>query len=196
MMQYLLLLTALLAAPLFPNLYVQAAGPVVPIDALQGPVLAACSGAWGMAPAGWSGGGDCSQAQGLTCDSNGMVVAIDLSNTPLDGRIPQEIGSLTTLTLLNLANCSLSGYIPISFSALTSLSLLDLSHNSLWGTTPSELGLLKNLRRLDLSGSSLHGSIPSGLGMLPKLRFMDLSSNYFNSSIPVSLGRLNTLTAL
>ncbi|CAI5498990.1 unnamed protein product [Closterium sp. Naga37s-1] len=96
----LTILTVALALHFLASLPVHAAGPVVRIDALQAQALAASAGAWGVAPTGWSGGGDCSQVQGVTCDSNGTVVAI------------------------NLANCSLSGYIPTTFSALTSLSLL------------------------------------------------------------------------
>ncbi|CAI5461755.1 unnamed protein product [Closterium sp. Yama58-4] len=128
--------------------------------------LAESAAAWGVAPTGWSGGGDCSQVQGVTCDSNGTVVAIDLSNTPLNGSIPKEIGNLTTLTLL------------------------------LWGTTPSFLSLLTQLRRLDLSDSTLHGSIPGSLWVLPELRHLDLSSNHINSTIPASLGGLKSLTAM
>ena len=79
------------------------------------------------------------------------------------GEIPVELGSLTSLTILNLSNNRLAGAIP-DLSILTSLRELFLQDNQLTGEIPTWLGSLTNLRSLRLSNNRLTGSVPEELG--------------------------------
>ena len=83
----------------------------------------------------WWSGRSIQQWDGITVLS-GRVVGISISNRSLDGIIPAELGSLSTL------------------------QDLDLSSNSLTGSIPSELGNLTNLTRWRLAGNSLSGCVP------------------------------------
>src|SRR5690606_5849607 len=69
--------------------------------------------------------------EGITTNDNGNVIAINLLSNGLDGYIPDEIGDLEYLQVLDLGNNTLSGPIPGSIGNLTNLEQLDLSYNSL-----------------------------------------------------------------
>ncbi|KAG6402237.1 hypothetical protein SASPL_139113 [Salvia splendens] len=87
---------------------------------------------------------------------------IDLSSNHFEKEIPDAIGSLTSLYLLNLSHNSLTHAIPISLGALTELESLDLSSNKLTGRIPDELTKLDFLSFLNLSYNHLTGPIPTG----------------------------------
>ncbi|KAL1542388.1 hypothetical protein AAHA92_26489 [Salvia divinorum] len=88
--------------------------------------------------------------------------SIDLSSNHFRGEIPDAIGNLTSLYLLNLSHNSLTDAIPRSFGALTELGSLDLSSNKLTGRIPDELAKLTFLSVLNLSYNHLTGMIPTG----------------------------------
>ncbi|XP_042016951.1 receptor like protein 22-like [Salvia splendens] len=86
---------------------------------------------------------------------------IDLSSNHFEKEIPDAIGSLTSLYLLNLSHNSLTHAIPRSLGALTELGSLDLSSNKLTGRIPDELTKLDFLSFLNLSYNHLTGLIPT-----------------------------------
>ncbi|KAL8518170.1 hypothetical protein ACS0TY_009508 [Phlomoides rotata] len=88
--------------------------------------------------------------------------SIDFSCNNFRGEIPDAIGDLSALYLLNLSHNSLTGEIPKSFGNLTQLGALDLSVNKLMGMIPKELTGLTFLSVLNLSYNKLAGVIPSG----------------------------------
>ncbi|XVF41448.1 hypothetical protein PTKIN_Ptkin01aG0280800 [Pterospermum kingtungense] len=91
------------------------------------------------------------------------LVAIDLSCNSFDGEIPESVGSLKQLRLLNFSNNNLVGRIPSAIAKLTNLEALDLSQNNLSGGIPWELSTqLTFLEVLNLSDNSLTGLIPQG----------------------------------
>ncbi|XP_010258630.1 PREDICTED: receptor-like protein 12 isoform X1 [Nelumbo nucifera] len=89
--------------------------------------------------------------------------AIDFSHNRFEGEIPEILGNLGSLIVLNLSSNSLTGSIPPSFGKLTSLESLDLSGNKLAGRIPPELRSLTFLAVLNLSNNLLEGLIPQGL---------------------------------
>src|SRR3989338_6028563 len=64
---------------------------------------------WNMTT--WTGSPSCSWS-GITCDTNGHIVNIDLPFKNLKGTIPDSIAELVYLTNLDLSSNSLSGSIP------------------------------------------------------------------------------------
>ncbi|XP_042043322.1 receptor-like protein 33 [Salvia splendens] len=86
---------------------------------------------------------------------------IDLSSNHFEGEIPNSIGNLTSLYLLNLSHNSLTHAIPRSLGALRELGSLDLSSNKLTGRIPDELTKLDFLSFLNLSYNHLTGLIPT-----------------------------------
>ena len=88
-----------------------------------------------------------------------MLIAIDLSSNKLCGEIPDVMGDLTGLGLLNLSNMS-SGTIPSSWGNLSNLQALNLSHNNLLGLFPQQLEELTFLSYFNVSFNNLSGPIP------------------------------------
>ncbi|CAL5374911.1 unnamed protein product [Camellia sinensis] len=91
-----------------------------------------------------------------------IFTTIDLSQNKFSGEIPNVIGKLLALRLLNLSHNNLVGNIPSSLGNLCSLESLDLSSNQLSGKIPSQLTSLTFLGVLNFSKNRLEGRIPHG----------------------------------
>ena len=145
---------------------------------------------------------------GVTTDSNGRVIQLDLPGNNLTGTMPPELGDLTSLSMLNLGEYwddgknnfsrnKLAGPIPSELGDLINLRVLDLAGNSLTATIPLELASLSNLEELHLhNGNSLTGSIPPEIASLSNLIRLSLGSNSLTGTIPPELGDLVYLEGL
>ena len=91
-----------------------------------------------------------------------IFTAIDLSNNRFDGEIPNSVGNLKGLIVLNLSSNSFMDHVPSSLGKLTALESLDLSQNELSGEIPQQLISLTFLEYLNLSQNQLIGPIPQG----------------------------------
>ncbi|XP_026444351.1 receptor-like protein 9DC3 [Papaver somniferum] len=87
---------------------------------------------------------------------------IDLSCNILGGNIPEEIGLLQGLSMLNLSHNHLSSNIPASIGNMSSLESLDLSSNRLSGHIPQSLASIDSLEIVSLSHNNLSCRIPRG----------------------------------
>ncbi|KAL1543583.1 receptor-like protein 19 [Salvia divinorum] len=91
-----------------------------------------------------------------------IFTSIDFSSNNFSGDIPQTVGDLSSLHLLNLSHNSFSSEIPRSIGNLQLLESLDLSDNQLSGRIPQDLSSLNFLSVLNLSYNNLYGIIPTG----------------------------------
>ncbi|KAF2293528.1 hypothetical protein GH714_002500 [Hevea brasiliensis] len=95
------------------------------------------------------------------------------SYSNLTGKLPNWIGNLKNLVVLDLSYNLLQGPIPLSFENLRQLSELRLGSNKLNGSLPKGLGKLSALTYLDVSINQLAGVITeahfSGLSKLKQL---------------------------
>ncbi|CAI5515222.1 unnamed protein product, partial [Closterium sp. Naga37s-1] len=130
------------------------------------PVLLDCQALWIRNFTGWTTGEDCATAEGLQCDSNGMIVKMSMDMSSLAGVLPSSIGNLTLLTHLNFFQNNLDSDIPTTFGALTNLQHLNLGINMLTGPLPLFLDTLSLLTFLDLSKNNVSVSLRSTLGSL------------------------------
>ncbi|CAI7852863.1 unnamed protein product, partial [Closterium sp. NIES-54] len=70
----------------------------VPFAKSQAQVLLDFQKAWGRPTFdGWVVGGDCDNASTVTCDSQGMITEIIISDVKLNGPIPDSISNLQNL---------------------------------------------------------------------------------------------------
>ncbi|KAJ7946724.1 Leucine-rich repeat receptor-like protein kinase family protein [Quillaja saponaria] len=88
--------------------------------------------------------------------------AVDISSNQFEGEIPNLMGDLEGLNLLNLSYNRLVGFIPKSLGNLTKLESLDLSQNKLSGEIPQELAQLTFLEFFSVSYNNLQGPKPQG----------------------------------
>nr|XP_043632979.1 receptor protein kinase CLAVATA1-like [Erigeron canadensis] len=158
---------------------------------------------------------------GVSCDENSRVTSLNISNTPLSGTIPKEIGILNKLVNLTLVFNNLTGELPLEMSNLTMIRFIDLSSNLFTGEIPGvvvagmtkleafnvydnnfsgklpvEFAKLKNLRTLFLYNNYFHGEIPEEYSEFPNLRTLELSGNPLSRMIPGSLSNISTLEEL
>lgn len=108
----------------------------------------------------------------------------------MEGKIPESIGLLRKLKVVNLSNNLLLGNVPSSvFGNLSELVVLDLSQNSyLVSEIPSDVGKLERLEQLLLQSCGFHGQIPDSFLGLQSLTILDLSQNNLTGKVPKTLG--------
>ncbi|CAI7830726.1 unnamed protein product, partial [Closterium sp. NIES-53] len=163
-------------------------------------VLAECQRQWGATFPGWTAGGKCADAFALVCDSDGMIVKMEVEKYGTDGAslgsIPHVLSNLSRLSVLSLSVNAMTGPIPPSLANLPKLNALSLYSNNLTGSIPSTFSRLKLLVYMDLSNNLLSGRIPSQLSSLGRLTHLDIGYNSLTGTIPASLGSLLTLQYL
>jgi len=95
------------------------------------------------------------------------------------------------ITNLLLSACNLQGKLPSEIGYLSTLETLSLSDNNFIGRIPSTIGYnMKSLEYLALDSNQLTGSIPDELGYLPKIEQMLLQFNAFSGTIPSSICKI------
>lgn len=112
------------------------------------------------------------------------------------GEIPQELGQLDKLVILDLSQNLLTGSIPESLGDLSNLRLIDLSFNLLVGRIPKTFERLINLWSLNLESNNLSGEIPDIFQEMHLLSGLFLDNNLLTGSIPSSFSQLKSLEAV
>ncbi|GJP63773.1 hypothetical protein CLOP_g20818 [Closterium sp. NIES-67] len=132
----------------------------------------------------------------LTCDPDGSLVALQLSQDDIGGSLTNDIGKLTSLTSLHLDGNRLTGTLPWSLGSLTNLQLLNVGGNEFKGILPESISNLKHLHTLRLERNHFEGTIPSNLTALSKLNFFIANNNTFSGPLPAFFGNMTHLQQL
>ncbi|KAL5706637.1 hypothetical protein ACHQM5_024780 [Ranunculus cassubicifolius] len=113
------------------------------------------------------------------------LVEISMRNNRLQGNLPQNLGNLGSLQVMDLSQNQLSGSVPSSLFNHPSLQQLSLSYNQLqFIQIPRTKGNQSELIALDLSNNELRGLLPSFMGIMPKLSALSVENNKFTGMIP------------
>lgn len=115
-----------------------------------------------------------------------------LTNSSLEGQVPEGIGNLTQLRNLELSDNYLHGEIPVGIGKLSKLWQLELYDNRFSGKFPEGFGNLTNLVNFDASNNSLEGDL-SELRFLTKLASLQLFENQFSGEVPQEFGEFKYL---
>ncbi|KAG0605494.1 hypothetical protein M758_9G063600 [Ceratodon purpureus] len=143
---------------------------------------------------------------GIDCDTMGNVITLNLTHVGLNGPVPNALGGLTSLIILDLGNnkmCTVCGpWNHVSgdlapLANLVNLETLRLDNTLIKGEIPVQLSTLSNLQYLYLGNNSFTGTIPGGvLGSLTNLKELAIWGNALTGLIPAELGNLANLTYL
>ncbi|XVF78878.1 hypothetical protein PTKIN_Ptkin14bG0172800 [Pterospermum kingtungense] len=125
-----------------------------------------------------------------------FLEVLDLPNCQLKGSIPITLGNLTRLNNLHLAENSISGQILFSFSKFKQLSYLDLSYNNLEGPIKDSFGNITGLFYLSLAYNQFSGPLPFSAFNLPEIKSLDFSGNKFVGPLPYHASELSQLREL
>merc|ERR1711865_769315 len=142
---------------------------------------------------------------GVQCDADGRVSGLNLgtdadgrvAGNKLSGKIPDSIGKLERMAVLDLGDNDIKGTIPDSIGELKVLTNLTITRSKeLTGSIPDSIGQCEKLVALELYDNGLTGSIPDSIGKLKALRSANLFLNGFTGTIPESIGNLKALEIL
>ena len=104
--------------------------------------------------ANWLTAAPLSEWHGVSTNSEGRVVSLDLEYNSLSGAVPPEIGGLINLSHLYLGFNQLTGTLPPEVDNLTRLEVLTLNDNRLWGPLPDDMTALSVLHRFEYEHNS------------------------------------------
>ena len=122
-------------------------------------------------------------SMGVTCNEDLEVVNLLLPTNALSGSIPEEIGYLSSLTLLSFPHNELEGSLPSTLSMLTNLQFFDVKFNFIKGSIPDVFGSANKLRILGLSNNYFEDKLPSSMSNLSQLRTLAIDDNLFNGNL-------------
>ncbi|XP_038973331.1 receptor-like protein EIX1 [Phoenix dactylifera] len=117
----------------------------------------------------------------LDLSGNNLTLGLPASLEKTNKCISQK--PLHGLAHFRLAVNKLSGILPEWLGELENLQVLDLSYNSFRGPVPRSIGKLSLLTDLSLEGNELNGTLPPTLGQLSKLVHFDISSNQLTGTL-------------
>lgn len=122
---------------------------------------------------------------------------LGLWSNQIEGQIPGNIGRLQNLESLLLDDNNFTGDIAAGIGSLGKLKMLSLGFNqNMGGEIPYGIGNLYNLEALLLPNMSLRGFLPSSMQNLEKLKDLELQSNDLRGGLPEWLGFLTKLEKL
>ena len=125
------------------------------------------------------------------------LAVLDVSENRIPDRIPYSLGDMSALRQLKLGRNRLYAEFPDSLSLLHSLEVLDLRENAITGPLPDSIGSLRKLRHLSLQANSLEGTLPGGaLHGLSSLETLELQENLLYGAMPSQVGELGSLRLL
>jgi Leucine-rich repeat (LRR) protein len=130
--------------------------------------------------------------QGVTVENN-TVTGLSLLFNNISGTLPESLGTLKNLRILELSFNKLSGELPASLGNLDKLEMLAFNGNELTGNIPASLGNLKDLKQLHLSSNYLTGTLPGSLKYLKNLEVFNVFDNKLSGELPSELSQLKYL---
>lgn len=110
---------------------------------------------------------------------------LELKDKHLSGKLPDELGEMTTLKKLSVFGNSFSGEIPQALTKLENLEFLALDDNKLTGTVPSGFEKLTKLKQVYINKNALVGILPTfNLGPFYNFSIRDTQLTYNEKNSP------------
>ncbi|CAN8265153.1 unnamed protein product [Cochlearia groenlandica] len=111
---------------------------------------------------------------------NSPVSVLVLASNRFEGCIPTSFAKMgKTLNEIILMDNGLQSCIPNDIGLLRNVTVLDISYNWLVGELPETMGQMENLEVLNIERNMLSGVIPEAICSLKNLKEFRYGSNYF-----------------
>ncbi|KAJ9540184.1 hypothetical protein OSB04_026690 [Centaurea solstitialis] len=124
---------------------------------------------------------------------------LNLSHNSIQGKLPRDLGFLSTEAVVDLSHNLFEGPLPGSFN-LPDIEFLDLSMNQLSGSLEKFLCPRihdpRQLKLLNLANNNLSGVIPDCWVIWDSLNFVNFENNRLSGGIPESVGQVSSLRSL
>jgi hypothetical protein len=155
-------------------------------------------------PCGWYGivcdsGRRLTQADTRGLAASGSVTELQMASTNLEGQLPDGLGRLTSLKVLNMSFNNIGGSIPNQYWAdLSSLQTFDVRGNGMFMFT-SDMDFSSSgspVTSLLLADNHFMGQLPQGLADLTSLQTLDISKNYLSGHLDAFADPLKSLQVL
>lgn len=135
---------------------------------------------------------------GITCNTDGSVKEIELSNQGISGFVPfDKFCSLNSLEKLSLGFNSFSGKVTDDLNKCVSLNYLDVGNNKFTGSFP-DVSSLSELTHFYANNSGFTGKFPwNSVANMSNLIVLSLGDNQFDRTpFPEVILKLNKLNSL
>jgi len=120
----------------------------------------------------------------IPCFINKKMTVLKLSMNKLTGHIPECIGILTNLNILDISHNPFNIQpFPYFIKMFNKLEILDLRNANLYGKIDNVFNMT-SLKLLEISSNQLTGSLPESLVVSTSLVLIDVSNNLFIGTIP------------
>mmetsp|Transcript_37065 Transcript_37065/g.71101 ORF Transcript_37065/g.71101 Transcript_37065/m.71101 type:complete len:544 (-) Transcript_37065:1233-2864(-) len=160
-------------------------------------VLPFCDWMYGLDVDAFPSNVSCADIPDITCDADGYVRTLSLSERGLRGALPESFAALSRLQRLYMSGNQLTGTLPASIMASGLLIDLQVSHNFLTGPIPCPTHPQNSLETLMVAQNFFSGSLPSCLFTdAPHLKQLNLNYNNLDSEIPPEIKYATNLVTL
>ncbi|RAL47249.1 unnamed protein product [Cuscuta campestris] len=127
--------------------------------------------------------------QSLPAVFSGRYYYLTLANNRFSGPVPGSVwAALSGSAEVLLLNNSFAGCLPNEIGLLEDVLMIDGSYNRLTGRLPWSLGRLRWAEVLSFAGNEMYGDVPEAVCALGNLVSLSLADNYFSRVGPVCLG--------
>jgi len=135
--------------------------------------------------------------EGLVSSGWKNMIDLDLSVNRIDGTLPPNIWSMTSLEVIDLHGNDLVGLIPEIQSVLSKLFFLAVYDNDLNGQIPESIKNLVNLKHFDIAATKISMPFPSAMEEMSNLMALYTGINGFGRHpVPSFLAKMTNLKEL
>ena len=120
---------------------------------------------------------------GVICNEQLQIIELHWDYSKVTGQLPNEIGAIATLEILDLNDNDISGTLPTTLAKLAQLKRLFVAYNALTGSLPEELSQLTKLQELSIDRTRFQGAFPPSYANLTDMRVLTASSTTVSGDI-------------
>ena len=130
-----------------------------------------------------------------------ILKELHLSYCEWHGPIPEKLGNMTALQVIDFSGNGLVGLIPSNLENLCNLEVLNLDYNNINASIGEFMDRFprcswSKIQVLSMYNTNLAGKLPIWIGNMTSLSVISASQNMITGTVPMGVGALGNLTVL